>query len=100
MRETTRRLNYRNRTELSLRDISRLFNPVLRGWVAYYGRFYPSAMYPVFRHVNRTLVAWAMRKYRRFKRHKTRASLFLEAVAEKQPRLFVHWQNGTGGAFA
>ena len=46
MRETTRRLNYRNRTELSLRDISRLHNPVLRTWVAYYGRFYPSAMYP------------------------------------------------------
>lgn len=100
MRETTRRLNFRNRTELSLRDISRLFNPVLRGWVAYYGKFYPSAMYPVFRHVNKTLVAWAMRKYRRLKRHKTRASLFLETVASRQPHLFVHWQKGTVGAFA
>jgi RNA-directed DNA polymerase len=100
MRETTRRLNYRNRTDLCLRDISRLLNPVLRGWVDYYGRFSPSAMYPVFRHVNKTLVAWAMRKYRRLKRHKTRASLFLETVAEEQPHLFVHWQNGTVGAFA
>jgi len=100
MRETTRRLSYRNRTDLSLRDISRLHNPVLRGWVAYYGKFYPSAMYPVFRHFNKTLVAWAMRKYRRLKRHKIRASLFLENVAEKQPYLFVHWHNGTVGAFA
>ncbi len=100
MREATRKLNYRNRTELSLRDISRLHNPVLRGWVAYYGRFYPSAMYPVFRHFNKTLVAWAVRKYRRLQRHKTRASLFLEKVAEEQPYLFVHWQNGTVGAFA
>lgn len=100
MRETTRRLNYRNRTELSLRDISRLHNPVLRGWVAYYGKFYPSALYPVFRHLNKTLVAWAMRKYRRLKGHKTRASRFLKAVAEKHPNLFVHWQNGTVGAFA
>lgn len=100
MRETMRRLNYRNRTELSLQDISRLHNPVLRGWVAYYGKFYPSALYPIFRHFNKTLVAWAMRKYRRLKRHKTRASLFLENVAEKQPHLFVHWQKGTVGAFA
>jgi RNA-directed DNA polymerase len=100
MRETTRRLNYRNRTELSLRDISRLHNPVLRGWVAYYGKFYPSALYPVFRHFNKTLVAWAMRKYRRLKGHKTRASRFLEEVAAKQPHLFVHWQQGTVGAFA
>ena len=57
-------------------------------------------MYPVFRHFNKTLVAWAMRKYRRLRRHKTRASLFLEKVAEEQPYLFVHWQNGTVGAFA
>jgi hypothetical protein len=57
-------------------------------------------MYPVFRHFNKTLVAWAMRKYRRLKGHKTRASLFLEKVAEKQPHLFVHWKNGTVGAFA
>ena len=100
MRENTRQLNFRNRTDLSLRDISRLFNPVLRGWIAYYGSCYPSAMYPVFRHINKTLVAWAMRKYRRLKGHKTRASLFLENVAEKQPHLFVHWQRGTVGAFA
>ena len=100
MRETTRRLNYRNRTDLSLQDISRLHNPVLRGWIAYYGKFSPSAMYPVFRHFNKTLVAWAMRKYRRFKGHKTRAGRFLEGVAENQPHLFVHWQRGMVGAFA
>lgn len=100
MRQTTRRLNYRNRTELSLRDISRLHNPVMRGWIAYYGKFYPSALYPVFRHTNKTLVAWAMRKYQRLKGHKTRASRFLEEVAAKQPYLFVHWQRGMVGAFA
>jgi RNA-directed DNA polymerase len=68
MRQRTRRLNFRNRTELSLRDISRLYNPILRGWIAYYGRYYPSAMYPLYRHINNTLVAWAMRKYRRLKK--------------------------------
>ncbi|MEL7048936.1 MAG: group II intron reverse transcriptase/maturase, partial [Pseudomonadota bacterium] len=57
MRATTRRLNYRNRTHLSLRDIARLHNPILRGWIAYYGRFYPSALYPMIRHFNTTLVA-------------------------------------------
>lgn len=71
MRKTTRKLNYRNRTELSLADISRLYNPILRGWLEYYGRFSPSALHPVLRHFNKTLVAWAMRKYRRLKNHKT-----------------------------
>ena len=48
MRETTRKLNFRNRTDLSLADIARLHNPFLRGWLAYYGQFCRSAMYPVF----------------------------------------------------
>ena len=70
-------------------------------WVFINARwYYPSALYPVFRHFNRTLVAWAMRNYRRLKGHKTRASLFLENIAKKQPHLFVHWQRGTVGAFA
>ena len=47
-----------------------------------------------------TLVAWAMRKFKRLKGHKTRASLLLERIAEKQPHLFVHWQRGMVGAFA
>jgi RNA-directed DNA polymerase len=100
MRQKTRELNFRNQTGLSLQDISRLHNPVLRGWVAYYGRFTPSALSPMFRHFNQTLVAWAMKKYKRLKGHKTRAALFLEGIAETQPDLFVHWQRGVKGAFA
>jgi RNA-directed DNA polymerase len=100
MRERTRKLNFRNQSALSLQDISRLHNPVLRGWGAYYGRFYPSALSPMFRHFNQTLVAWAMKKYKRFKGHKTQASLFLERIAETQSGLFVHWQRGVKGAFA
>lgn len=100
MRQMTRKLDYRNRTELSLADISKLHNPILRGWLEYYGRFRPSAMYPVLRHFNQTLVAWVMRKYKRLKNHKTRASLFLQGIAERQPHLFVHWQRGMVGAFA
>jgi RNA-directed DNA polymerase len=100
MRQTTRRRNFRNRSDLSLEDISRLYNPVLRGWLEYYGRFCPSAMYPVLRHFNKTLVAWARRKYRRLQRHKTRAGRFIEGLSKKQPRLFVHWARGMEGSFA
>ena len=99
MRAKTREQNFRNRSELSLQDISRLHNPVLRGWVAYYGRFYPSALAPMFRHFNKTLVAWAMRKYKRFKSYKKRATLFLMKIADTQPYLFVHWQRGVKGGF-
>lgn len=100
MREKTRKLNFRKRTELSLQDISRLHNPVLQGWAAYYGRFNPSALAPMFRHFNLTLIAWAMRKYKPCKGNRKRASSFLRDIAGKQSYLFVHWQRGVIGAFA
>ncbi|MBF0502955.1 MAG: group II intron reverse transcriptase/maturase, partial [Candidatus Riflebacteria bacterium] len=99
MRQKTRKCNFRNRTELELTDVSRMFNPVLRGWMEYFGRYCPSAMYPVLRHFNRTLVAWAMRKYRRLKGHKTRACIFMESISKRQPGLFAHWKRGMVGAF-
>lgn len=100
MRQATRKWNLRNRADLSLEEISQMFNPILRGWWQYYGRFYPSAMNPVWRHFNRTMIAWAMKKYKRLKGHKTRAAHFMEGAARKQPQLFVHWKPGMVGMFA
>jgi len=100
MRQTTRKWNIRNRSDISLEDISRKYNPILRGWLNYYGRFCPSAMYPVFRHFNKTLVTWARRKYRRLQRHKTQAGRLIEGISKRQPRLFVHWERGVDGVFA
>jgi RNA-directed DNA polymerase len=47
-----------------------------------------------------TLVAWAMRKFKRFRAHKVRASRFLQQLSQRHAKLFVHWQLGMTGAFA
>ena len=99
MRQTTRKWNLRNRSALGLTEIARMFNPVLRGWLNYYGRFYPSAMNPILRHFDLTLIAWAMRKYKKLQGHKTRAGNLLAGVAKREPHLFVHWKR-TLGVFA
>ena len=100
MRETIRDLNIRRQTQRSLNDIADLLNPLLRGWLGYYGRFAPSALYPVLRYVNQTLVAWAMRKFKRFTDHKIRASQFLQRLSKERPDLFAHWKIGMIGTFA
>ena len=51
-----------------------MFNRQLQGWINYFGRFYKSMLYPVFRHFNETLVRWAMRKYKRLRRRPQKAS--------------------------
>ena len=100
MRETIRDLNLRRQTQLSLQDIARKLNPLLRGWIAYYGRYAPSALYPLFRYVDQTLVAWVMRKFKRFRHYKIQASQFLQRLATECVDIFVHWQIGTTGTFA
>ena len=100
MRRKIRKTRIRSRTELSLNEIADWINPVIRGWLSYYGAFYRSEMYRLIRHVNKTLVRWAMRKYKSLRFSKHRAVALLERIAQQQPGLFVHWQKGMKGAFA
>lgn len=100
MRQTIRDLNLRRQTQLTLQDIAQKLNPLLRGWIAYYGRYAPSALYPVLRYVNQTLVAWVMRKFKGFRSHKVQASQLLQRLVKEQVKLFVHWQIGMTGVFA
>jgi RNA-directed DNA polymerase len=100
MRSAVRDLNIRRHTYLSLADIAQKLNPLLRGWVGYYGRYAPSALYPLFRYVNLTLLAWAQRKFKRFRARKVRTARFLEGLARERADSFVHWRIGMIGAFA
>lgn len=78
----------------TLEDLSNMFNPVIRGWVNYYGRFYKSEMYSVLRHMNRALIRWVRRKYKKLARHQRRANEWLGKIARREPKLFAHWQMG------
>jgi RNA-directed DNA polymerase len=78
----------------SIEDLSRMFNPIIRGWINYYGHFYKSQLYTALRYLNRALVLWVRRKYKRFNRHRTRAEHWLGRLARREPKLFAHWQMG------
>src|SRR5215469_6835368 len=79
--------------------LARFTNPLLRGWIGYYGRYALSALSPLLRYVNQTLVAWAQRKFKRFKGGATLAGQFLERLATERPDLFAHWRLGMTGTF-
>lgn len=78
----------------TLEDLSHMFNSILRGWVNYYGLFYESEMYCVFKHMNRALIRWVQNKYKKFAGHIWRARNWLGKIARRNPNLFVHWQMG------
>ena len=62
-----RAMRIHRRTTLSLDDLARWLNPIVAGWMNYYGRFYRSAMYPLLRRVSSYLRRWAAKKYRRLR---------------------------------
>jgi len=100
MRAETRKQGFRNRTDLGLKEIAQAYNPVLRGWIGYYGRYHPTALNSVLGHFNETLIAWAMRKYKKLKGRKTAAAIFIQKIAQREPKLFAHWNKGLIRAFA
>jgi len=82
------------KNDKSLLDLSNMFNPVLKGWNNYYGRFYPSAMRATWKHFNEYLARWVRRKYKRLSWHKRQSFKFLDRLAWENTDYFKHWELG------
>ena len=83
------------RSDKAIEDLSRMFNPIVRGWLQYYGRYYRSALYSPMRQLDRDLTLWAAQKYKTLRRHLRRASHWLARIRKRTPGLFAHWQMST-----
>ena len=86
------RLHLRNGQTLN--DLARDINPIVRGWVTNYGRFYRSELNRSLGQINHYLLRWARKKYKRLGGSKRKAWDWLEAVARREPLLFAHWRAG------
>ncbi len=91
IRQTVRGWSLHERSDKALDDLARMFNMHIRDWINYYGRFYPSALYPTLRHIDVSLARWANRKFKSMRRHRRRAVQWLLRIARRQTRLFAHW---------
>lgn len=92
MHQTIRSWRLHSRSDKEIEDLSRMFNPIIRGWINYYGRYYKSMLYPTFKMLNRILEKWVMRKYKKLKGHRQRARYYLGRIAYQKPELFAQWQ--------
>jgi group II intron reverse transcriptase/maturase len=92
--EEIRSWNLHERSDKSLEDLANMFNAKLKGYIAYYSKFYKSAMYPLFQRLNERLAHWVERKFKRCRRHKTRAIKWLGRMCKQNPTLFAHWKFG------
>jgi RNA-directed DNA polymerase len=94
IRQEIRSWKLQLRSGAALEDLARTVNRVARGWINYYGRYYPSRLVLVLQQINEYLVRWAQRKYKRLRHHPVRAWELLLAVVGRETRLFAHWAFG------
>jgi hypothetical protein len=89
-------------TALSFKEIATMINPVVAGWINYYGRFYKSRLIHFLeQQINPFLVKWARRKFKRYRRASRKARQKLAEIASVYPGMFAHWRHGalpTGSA--
>ena len=79
------------KTGRTLKDLAREINPIVRGWMQYYGAFYRSALHPLLRRINGYLVRWLRKKYRRLRTF-AKAHAAWGRLTRQYPGYFVHWR--------
>ena len=79
-----------HRTGHTFGDLARRINPIVRGWMQYYGAFHRSALYPLLSRINAYLVRWIRNKYKRLRAVKKAIECW-RGITERYPRLLAHW---------
>jgi hypothetical protein len=79
-------------TTITLQDIAKEINPVVRGWINYYGKFYKSKLKKFMHILNVKLATWARRKYKNLRASEMKAIRWLHQISVRRPNMFAHWE--------
>lgn len=77
----------------SIEECAHDLNPIIQGWINYYGRFGKSSLSPLYRYINDKLTRWIMRKFKTLHRRITLAGKRLKNLYLQNPNLFAHWKH-------
>ena len=89
-----RKWKLHRRTTMTLEDIADQVNPIIRGWIEYYGKYRKMDMRKVFKVLNNRLYKWTKKKYKSFRANDRAARRWLTEQAKQSPNLFIHWKSG------
>lgn len=91
MSAEVRRWRMHLKTRHELAELAARINPIVAGWINYYGRFYRSQLYPLLQRINTYLMRWAGRKYKRLRGYR-RLQAWWCRIVRHDPALFAHWK--------
>ena len=89
---TIRRWTLHQRSDKSLQELAKMYNPYIQGWINYYGNFYRTQLRPTLKRIDLYVIRWARRKFKRL-RHQTKGARdWFERLRRANPKLLAHWQ--------
>ncbi|MDR3714187.1 MAG: group II intron reverse transcriptase/maturase [Puia sp.] len=91
MGEVLRGMKIARATGMDLRQLAKRINSRVRGWITYYGKFYPEILSRALVRIDLHLGRWARNKYKRLRGHKRRSWNWLKQIRGQCPKLFAHW---------
>ncbi len=80
------------KTNSKLEEHTKVINPVVIGWINYYGKFYEAELWTTMKYIDMILINWAKKKYDKLKRSCRKANNWLSRIKSREPNLFKHWQ--------
>lgn len=92
MNESIRELRLHRKTQATMSDLAKLINPMVRGWMEYYGAFCPEPLKRFLIRIDLRLGKWARNKYKKLRGHKRRSWNWIKRCRNAFPTMFVHWE--------
>jgi RNA-directed DNA polymerase len=89
--EEIRQWRLHKRSDLSIKELAKWINPVVRGWVGYYGAFFQSELLFLVGHLDKLLYRWVIRKYKKQGSNFKKTDRWVKRVRREMPDFFVHW---------
>ena len=94
IRQTIRKWRIHLWSGATLRSIAEEINPVVRGWINYYGHYGRWELRFSLQQIDEYLIRWAKSKYKRLRGRQRRAAKAVRQMSHQQPELFAHWKAG------
>ena len=91
IRDKIKELKLHKMSGSSINIIAQLINPIVRGWINYFGKYNASALKYTIKCIESRIVRWAMNKYKHFRGRRQRAEKWLSELRNREPKLFAHW---------
>ena len=91
IRDKIKELKLHKMSGSSINIIAQLINPIVRGWINYFGKYNASALKYTIKCIESRIVRWAMNKYKHFRGRRQRAEKWLSELRNREPKLFSHW---------